>query len=115
MQRTDLPGSPRGTIAYASGWTTRSGGRQYRRIVSLTPEIQNSALLQRPIRVWVLVVTDHSAIDHHLYSQDHNVVHEAVLHTRPSALVALGEAMAAAVTDGYAVKADLERVPRPLQ
>lgn len=115
MQRTDLPGSPRGTIAYTSGWKMGHGGRHYRRIVSLTPEIQTSALLNRPIRVWVLVVTDHTAPDHKHYAPDLDVVTEATLYTVPGALAALGEAMGAAVAAGYANKADLERVPRPLQ
>jgi hypothetical protein len=115
MQRTDLPGSPRGTIAYASGWKMGLGGRQYRRIVSLTPEVQTSALLNRPIRVWVLIVTDHTAPDHKHYAPDVNVITEATLYTVPGALAALGDAMRAAVDAGYAIKADLERVPRPLQ
>lgn len=113
MQRTDLPGSPTGTIAYTSGWKMGPGGRHYRRIVSLTPETHRSALLGRPIRVWALVVTDHSDADG--YAPDHRIITDTTLHSIPTALAALGDAMREAVADGYAVKADLERVPRPLQ
>lgn len=108
MQPVALAGSPRGTVAYMSGWMTGRRGELKRRIISLTPRTKVNLVAR--VVVWDLVVTDHTDVH---TSGDHDIIADKTLETLPDALDALMDAMRQAITDGYAVKFDLERVPRP--
>lgn len=108
MQPATLAGSPRGTVAYMSNWVHGRRGQLTRRIISLTPRTKVNLIAR--VNVWDLVVTDHTDVH---TSGDNTVITDLTLDTLADALAALMDAMRKAVDDGYAVKTDLERVPRP--
>lgn len=110
-------GTPAQTTYYGD-WRFGPDGYQHRRIISLTVDIvdishidpASAPLLPRKVPQWSIVVTDHST--GHLGQPE--VVTDQTVSAVRAALNLLRDAMRQAVADGYADKADIERVPRPL-
>lgn len=98
------------TVIYFGDWHTGRGGHQERRIISITVEmVAADRLIPTRVPRWSVVATQQSSGT----AGSADVVSEVTTDEGNAALVALGEAMQQAVRDGFAHKADLERVPRP--
>lgn len=110
-------GTPSQTTYY-SDWRFGTDGYQHRRIISLTVDIVDishidpsaAPLLPRKVPQWSIVVTDHSTAN---LGAPGLVTDQTVADVK-AALTLLRTAVEAAIDDGYATKADLERVPAPL-
>ncbi len=110
-------GTPAQTT-YFGDWHTGADGYQHRRIITLVVDIvdirklhpTHIALLPRKVPQWSIVVTQHSTGN----PADPKVLTDQTVADVHAALKLLREAMVQAIRDGFADKADLERVPTPL-
>lgn len=114
-------GTPQQTTYYGE-WHTGRDGYQHRRIFTLTVDTvyvsrqatgegrQGVRLLPRVVTEWSVVVTQHSSVN----GADPKVLAGHTVASGKAALNLLWEAMRQAVKDGYADRADLDRVPQPV-
>lgn len=114
-------GTPQQTTYYGD-WHTGRDGYQHRRIFTLTVDTlyvsrrinidgrPANPLLPRTATKWSVVVTQHSSVN----GADPLVLADHTVASGRAALNLLWEAMRQAVKDGYADRADLDRVPQPV-
>lgn len=99
------------TVLYFGDWHTGRGGHLERRIISITVEMVDAdRLIPNRVPRWSVVATQQSSGT----AGSADVLTDFTTDDRDAAIAALGEAMRQAVTDGWADKRDLERVPRPV-
>lgn len=94
---------------YFSPWRMHSGGVDIRRIISIARNERPTPLRQGRVVSWAVV-----AVEHYSNGERGGVLFDEDYDEYGPALEGLRVAMQQAIDDGYAVKTDLERIPRAL-
>lgn len=92
------------TVTYTTDVHERHGVRTWRRIrVAAHPT--HTPMLRRPVTEYHVLVTEHDA------DGTYRMLRGGTVSTFKAALSVLGEAFREAITDGFAHKTDMERLP----
>jgi hypothetical protein len=92
---------------YFCPWRHHSGAVQVRRILSIARNTRPTPLRQGRVTTYTVV-----AVEHYSNGERSRVLADNDYAAYAPALEALASAMRQAIADGYAVRSDLERIPR---